>query len=269
MSRHPMALKAGAVAFAAPTLALAPGTALAHIRASFVKPAFRALLATCISALAAVATPAMAQTASFRVLGGSAGVSGPCQTFDITSSSAIAAVGGCLGDPLGSVRGTAYAGHGQLGAESRANTNVGGAFARWHSNRQREHRQHARCSRIRWWRRRSRRRQQRSPPAARRPDSVLHDLAPRPTGRRSAARRGPEQLTYSAPRMRRAGSAGAGPRGAGSASGSGDSSSSRISLQMRTRSRRAAATSRRRRRAACRAASARPLRRPCAPGPAR
>ena len=131
MSRHPMALKAGAVAFAAPTLALAPGTALAHIRASFVKPAFRALLATCISALAAVATPAMAQTASFRVLGGSAGVSGPCQTFDITSSSAIAAVGGCLGDPLGSVRGTAYAGHGQLGAESRANTNVGGAFARW------------------------------------------------------------------------------------------------------------------------------------------
>lgn len=97
----------------------------------FVKPAVRALVATCVAALAAGTTPATAQTASFRVLGESAGVAGPCQTFDFTSASAVAAVGGCLGDPLGSARGSAYAGHGQLGAESRANTNVGGAFARW------------------------------------------------------------------------------------------------------------------------------------------
>ena len=97
----------------------------------FVNPAVRALLATCISVVAAVATPATVHAASFRVLGESAGVAGPCQTFDITSSSSVAAVGGCFGDPLGSVRGSAFSGPGQLGAESRANTNVGGAFARW------------------------------------------------------------------------------------------------------------------------------------------
>lgn len=97
----------------------------------FVNRAVRALLATCICVLAAGVTPVTAQAASFRVLGESAGVAGPCQTFDITSSSSVAAVGGCFGDPLGSVRGSAYSGPGQLGAESRANTNGSGAFARW------------------------------------------------------------------------------------------------------------------------------------------
>ena len=102
----------------------------------FVKPAFRALLATSIAAMASGSAPASAQTASFRVIGGSQGVGGPCQSFDITSSSAVAAVGGCLGDPLASVRGAASASHGQLGAESRANTNVNGQFARWQTTAQ-------------------------------------------------------------------------------------------------------------------------------------
>jgi PEP-CTERM motif len=98
---------------------------------------FRAVLfAAGLGALAAVAAPASAQTASFRVIGGSAGVAGPCQTFDATSPNALVAVGGCLSDPLASVRGSASASNGQLGAESRANTNVNGQFARWQTTAQ-------------------------------------------------------------------------------------------------------------------------------------
>jgi PEP-CTERM motif len=93
---------------------------------------FRAVLfAAGLAVLAAVATPASAQTASFRVSGESAGVGGPCTTFDATSTNPVFAVGGCLGDPLGSVRGSAGAGFGQLATESRANTNAPGSFARW------------------------------------------------------------------------------------------------------------------------------------------
>jgi PEP-CTERM motif len=97
----------------------------------FVKAAW---LGTAIVTLSA--TPAVAQNASFRVIGESAGVAGPCGTFDITSSGAVAAVGGCLSDPLGQARGAAGASNGQLAAESRANANVNGQFANWQTTAQ-------------------------------------------------------------------------------------------------------------------------------------